>query len=306
MLSLLANAISGLAGGDGAPAPRPPQPRLELDEALLNKTIKESLATMEEFEKQRNRDLVAIMRHEAGNMAGEMALATPPLNGSANEAKKNIAEDINMIFRPLEEIPFAELVLAKQWPAVTAYNFKFESESLRKAYDDGNWEIITKAFENGGMGGEFSAYSGPDIDVISSPNTKFHKMGRDKDGRLNRRRFHVAGAKDTAQRKIDDYAIVAAQAIGQMAGGWVKCYMQLNGTGYALPTDYAKKGKGYTKTKWWGEDKEVVIQNDLGNFGGYITQRSAKFAQIVDSAAARVQKRHVENSEKLLKIMKMK
>lgn len=306
MLSLLTSVLSRISsvGGEGSKS-NPPPPKLELDYALLEKTIKESLKTFEEFEKQRDRDLVLIMRHEAGNMSGEMAMATPPLNGGKRNAEKNISEDVNMIFKPLEDIPFAELVLAKEWPAVTAYNFKFESKALAKAYDAGNWDVITKAFQNGGMGGEFSPYNGPDINVISNPNTKFHKMGRGQNGKLNKKRFHVTGSKDSAQGKIDDYAAAAAAAIGSMAGGWVKCYLQLNGTGYSLPIDYAKKGKGYTRTKWWGENKEITIQNDLGNFGGFIDQRSSKFKGIVDSAMERVQKRHVQNSNKLLKSLNM-
>lgn len=284
------------------------EPEVEwvLDEELLNKTIQQSLNTLEKFDKQRERDLVLILRNESGNIAAQAALATPPLNGtSKKDAEENIKSDINLIFRPLEDIPFAELVLAKQWPAVTAYNFEFKSDGLRKAYEDGNWEKIYDAFYKNGQS-TWSAYSGPDINLVKTPSSKFHKMGRDKDGRLNKRRFHVTGTRDDAQAKIDEYVHFAASAIGQMAGGWVSCYVKLEGTGYSLPLDYATKGKGYVKTKWWGEDKEVEIRNNLGNFGGFIDQRRAKFNAIVDSAALRVQKRHVQNTNKLISMLKMK
>lgn len=301
MLHLILRAALGAFGGGGQSGGQ----TLQVDEALLNQTIQKSLDTMDKFLKQREKDLVTIMRNEAGNVSAKAALATPPLNGSSTKsAVEAIERDVNYIFKPLENIPFAELVLASQWPAVTAYDFKFKSKRLQKAYEQGNWDVVRKAFAKGGMG-DWSPYEGPDVRPIGTPNTKFHKMGRGKDGRLNGRQFHVTGSKDAAQNRIDKYAAEAANAIGQMAGGWVACYVKLNGTGFSLPLDYAKKGKGYVKTKWWGEQKEVEIRNELGNFGGFIDQRSGFFGFIVQDAGLRIRERHVENSQRLLEINKM-
>lgn len=301
MLQIFRFILRGLLGGGGPSSP----PTYILDEPLLKKTLKQSMDTLEKFRKQMDRDLVLIMRNEAGIVSAKAALETPPLKNGRLEAEKNIKDDINAIFSPLETIPFGELVLAKQWPAVTAYNFEFKSKRLQKAYDDGNWEVIHKAFARGGMG-DWMPYDGKDINIIGSPNTKYHKMGRDKYGRLNGRKFHVVGPLGAAQSKIDDYTAIAVDAIGSMAGGWVRCYVQLGGTGYDLPTGYAKKGKGYSHTKWWGPEKVVTIRNDLGNFGGYIDQRKTRFASFLELANENIAKRNIQNGKRLVEFLKMK
>jgi hypothetical protein len=294
-------ALSGLTGG-GSGAPKV---QLDVDWQELQRSVDLSIRTMNEFLKQRDYDLVKIMRNEASIVAAKAALATPPLNGGGNkEAVDNIEKDVHYIFQPLENIPFAELVLARQWPAVTAYDFQFKSKRLQKAYEEGNWEVVHKAFAKGGMG-DWSAYDGPDIKVVSNPNTNLHKMGRGKDGKLNGRQFHISGAKASAMDKIKNYAAEAAKAIGKMAGGWVACYIKLDGRGFNIPLDYASKGKGTVKTKWWGVDKFVEMKNEVGNFGGFINQRSAFFGFLIQEAGLRIRERHVENSRKLLERLKM-
>jgi hypothetical protein len=300
---LVRKAISGLLGGSSN---GPKQEEYVLDDALLRKTIYESIQTLEQFRKDMERELVKIMRMEAATLSAKLALSTPPLNGRGiADANENIEEQINYIFKPLESIPFGELVLAKQWGAVASYNFKFKSKRLQTAYDTQNWDVVHKAFAKGGMG-KFSAYSGDPITPVPIPNNLLHRTARDSDGMLNGRRFHITGAKDIAQSRIDAQVAAAKKAIGTMAGGWVSCYMKLQGTGYSLPADYAKKGKGYVVTKWSGEQKEITITNEFGNFAGYLDQRRATFQFIIDDAVKQIDIRFVRNCETILSKLNMK
>lgn len=305
MLSFLVRqAIGGLFGG-GKSTPQPKETYV-LDDELLKKTVAESIQTLDEFRKVMERDLVKIMRDECGGLSAKLALSTPPLNGrSTQNAEKSIEEQMNYIFQPLESIPFGELVLAKQWPAVAAYNFSFKSKRLQKAYDNQNWDVIYKAFAKGGMG-DWTAYKDGTVEAVPIPNALLHRAARDKDGMLNGRRFHIMGAKDVARARIDAQVAAAKNAIGKMAGGWVACYVKLQGSGYNLPMDYASKGKGYVRTKWWGEEKEVEITNEFGNFAGYLDERRAMFQFILDDSTRKIQVRFVNNCEKTLSTLNMK
>ena len=300
MFHLILRAALGVFGGGGTDGQT-----MQVDQALLDASVRKSLATFDEFLKRRERDLVKILKTESWNVTARAALATPPLNGGGlRKAEEDMETDINFIFPKLAEIPFGELVMAREWVAVNAYNFKFNSKILQKAYDEGDWEIIHNAFAKGGMG-EWAPYTGENLTTIDAPNTKFHKMGRGKDGKLNGRRFHVRGSYDEADSKTQDYVRQAAAAIGQMAGGWVSCYVKLQGNGWNLPIEYASKGKGTIKVKWWGEQKEVTMTNPVGNFGGFISQRPAIFESIMRDAGQNVKDRHVKNSNELLKMHKM-
>lgn len=299
MLNLLVRAVGGLIGGGDEGEG---QPQYEVDKQLFHSSINTSINTLKEFQRLQNEDLIKILRQEAGWAAAKFAEATPPLNGKGiTEAKRDIDVDVNYIFKPLESIPFGDLVMAKQWPAVTAYNFNFKNPSLAKAYADGKYEYLFNAFSRSGKN---EARQG-DVIVVNAPNHVLHKSARTKTGQLNGKQFFVKGKMSDARAKIAAYADKAKELVGLMAAGWVKCYKQLKGTGYTFPSGLEGKGKGGTKTQWWGKDKFVEIRNDLGNFGGYINQNSTKFQGALDTAAVNINTRVKASTNALTKRLKM-
>jgi hypothetical protein len=303
MIARVVGRLGGLGGGGGgAPAP---QKRLAIDEKVLWQSIQESLKTMEEFEKFAREEMAKIMRTEMANVAARSALATPPLNGKGvSEGEKNVEEDISFIFKPLENIPFGSLVLARHWTGVAAYNFKFKSKRLQKAYDTQNWEVIYKAFGNKGMG-KFNAYDEDFLLVTGQPSKERHRGALDRNGRLNGIRWHVSGPKDQAQAKIDTYIKFMQQGIGKMAGGWIKCFKALKGQGWNLPLDWATKGKGKVTENANGIEHEIVMENNFGNYGGFADQRYATFNYILHESSQKGAERYVRNCQEIINRLNM-
>ena len=302
----LITRVVGMLGGSGGGQQPTPKKRLAIDEDFLQRSIQESLKTMNEFEKFANEQILKIMKTEMANVAARSARATPPLNGGGvSEGQKNIEQDINYIFRPLESIPFGSLVLARHWTGVAAYNFKFKSKALQKAYDTQNWERVYKAFANKGMG-RFTAFDEDYLLITDKPSKERHRAGLDNRGRLNGIRWHVSGTKDAAQAKIDTYVQFMQQGIGKMAGGWIKCFITLKGMGWNLPLDWATKGKGKVTENVSGKDKEVVIENYFGNYGGFADQRYATFNYILHECSKNGTARYVAFCEDMTKILNMK
>jgi hypothetical protein len=251
-----------------------------IDEVRTNASFARAAKKYKLLEQGSKKNILNHMKREAGSIAGAFANLTPPLSNGLAKAKKNIDYDVTRIFRPLEEVPFGELVMARNTSAVMAYNFAFTSKTLTNAAETNNWAIVRDAFERNNWAAKPMMVS-----VVTKPSKNLHKQARGASGTV-KKVFHVAGTRVQAEKEIKRYADDVKKAIGKMAGGWVKCYISLRGTGYMVPMAYASMGHGTVQVQG-GENPKVRIHNRYGNFNGHMKRNSSRYAFYVDKHAKR-------------------
>lgn len=227
------------------------------------------------------------------NSAGRLARLYPPISGGIKKAEKTLEIDINEIFKPLEDIPFPSLVLAKQWTAVKHYNYEFTSKKLKKAMDEGKMNVLYNAFAYSSKKSEYKPFEG-EINLLSEPNRAAHSLARDSDGRPNGKVYHIMGKRKQAEAAILAYSQMMKKNVGKMVGGWIVCYKRLGGKGLSFPSRIAKNGIGTAKYMKGKDMIEVSCQNKYGNFNKFMEQRKGMFMSIMDEEAKKVIKSHVD------------
>ena len=253
----------------------------QVDVAATRRSMLGVQRNLNQISETPNKMALEHLRREAAQIAGKFAQNTPPLNTSLSNAEAKVEADINKIFKPLQDIPFGELVMARNFSAALAYNFNFESASLREAMNDQNWSLVFGAFERSGWAAKPMAVS-----IVSKPSKSLHRQGRGANG-VVKKTFHISGPKDDAKRQIDEYVAQAKKAIGKMAGGWVRCYVGLKGNGMSFPSNYSMTGDGSFKIVR-GREPAVMIKNKYANFNGYMSKSSSKFNKIIEHGQRKV------------------
>lgn len=239
-----------------------------LDTDKLNRSIKYINGEYKKLGANAPKNILVHMRREYGNLAGDLATITPPFSKGIGASEAAIQRDVNKIFKPLETIPFGEIVTANNYSAAMAYNFRFTNINLMNAVEANNWSLVSDAFGRRGW-----LPTSEVIDVVSKPTSSLHHAAMGKDG-LVRKQFYVTGPKASAKAKIDEYAEEVKRSIGKMAGGWIKCYIGLGGTGKSLPTKYAAMGEGTYKITKGSTTTSVAISNRYGNYNGFMKKKS--------------------------------
>lgn len=264
-------------------------PTVTIDEKKLWHSVHRVDAYLDEQDYDKRKTLFAIMRTEWGNLAGDILNITPPFDrgGKVSDGIKDVQATVRSAFKPLNSIPFGDLVRAKNWRAVEAYGYKFKNKRLQDALEKRKWNVIGNL--KFGVIGDVAAASR--VEPIAAIQQKHHRVVRDaRTGRWNGTQFHVAGK--SAKRDINQFAKEAAKNVGLMGSGWAYCHDKLRGgrkipklkyydTGSVVVAPFGRKGV----------TARVKIINRLGNWGGWLGQKKAsQVKKLIDSAIARIQK----------------
>lgn len=250
--------------------------RAQIDEVKTRNSFLRVEREMKKLGPAPDKNSARHMSRAAGSLAGALAKMSPPFEKGVSASEAKIEREVNQIFKPLESIPFGELVMAKNFSAALSYNFEFSNKTLAEAANARNWQLVFEAFERRGW-----SPTPRTITVVSRPNRALHHQAKPRNSKTVRTTFFVSGPKEKAQASIDEYARRVKAEIGKMAGGWAKCYISLGGTGHAIPASAGTKGSGVTRVVT-GKNAKVMISNKYGNYNGYLSKRSNKVAFLVN------------------------
>lgn len=240
-----------------------------------------------------------ILDRNAGKLAHDMAKITPPLvggrlgSGGTAQAyyagEKSLRGDIERLFRPLTDVPFASLIKGRNYRAAEQYNFKFENPRLADAYRQGRWQTLYHAFAKSQKSARFPAKS--NIPIVDSANKFQHQAARVK-GRIPKTAQTVYVVKP---KSIDAYINQKKKYIGVMVSGWAWVATKLKAM--VKPNWTGNKPVGRIDYKTTKTEQTIIITNTLGNYDGWMD----KNAGVVKAAMNHWMKKCRDESEALLK-----
>lgn len=251
--------------------------------AEVRTNIPQLQASWDAFDKALVKAIPDMLKDCVKYQVEELVKYTPPIKdnqlgapkgGTADARKqgeKNIARDIDMLFKPLEYQSFGDLVMARNTDAVWAYeNMIFENKRLQKAWDTKNFEQLYHAFESNGW--EYTEEDFGYIDALTMPIVEgmwkdYGSSGAIRDAVKNNKsaRFLVKNAKS-----IDAVKKARQLHVGKMVGGWVKVLKQLGGV---VTENFNNNGTGIIKTSGLGTpNAKMVADNPYADYNNMMSQ----------------------------------
>jgi hypothetical protein len=247
---------------------------LNINQTVFKKSIDISNNALNKLRKDIYKELPSIFRVSGIKLVGKVADITPPMKGSVPDA--NLKHDVFNIFKDLKSLPFKQLVLTKQWKAVSLYDFNFDNQNLKNSYATGDYEAIYKAFSRNGETADGSIPL--NVKAVESATSALHQSARKRinGGRGGWDRKTVYHVSRNYQESVNAVLEDAKKKIGSMIGGWAKCAKRLNGVLTNVPDSYASRGRG-TIMFSGSPDKSLTltIRNELGDFNGYLSQQKS-------------------------------
>lgn len=240
-----------------------------------------------------------ILDRNAGGLAKDMAKITPPLvggrlgTGGTAQAyyagDKSLQGDINRLFKPLTNVPFASLIKGREFRAAQQYNFQFRNQSLAKAYQQGRWKTLYHAFANSPTSAQFPPVR--NIPVIDNANKFQHKAARVK-GRIPKTVQPIYVVK---KNSIDAYYKQLKKNIGTMVSGWAWVATKLKAM--VKPNWTGRNPVGVISYKTTKNEQKITIENSLGNYDGWMNNNRGA----VKAALNHWSKKCRDESEALIK-----
>lgn len=240
-----------------------------------------------------------VLDKNAGGLARDLTKITPPLvggkMGTGGTAQayyagvNSLREDINRAFKPLDTIPFASLIKARNYRAADQYNFKFDNPKLAKAYREGRWQSIYHAFNRSADSARFPPVTNPSI--VETANKFAHKAAR-VNGKVPKSAIPTFVVK---KNSIDAYAKGLSKRVGMMVSGWAWCAARLKSM--VKPNWTGNDPKGNIVYKTTKREQSITISNPLGNYDGWMDKNRG----YVQAALNHWAKRCRDDSEKLLR-----
>ena len=185
---------------------------------------------------------------------------------------------VDKAFKPLESRPIGDYVMDRDYDAIIKYNIVWENPYIRKDFEDGNFDAIYEAFQNAGWTKSpypMNTVDDATIELLHDYRAKFGQNGIKSVSPYDS--YNVRNkATITKLRNANNQV-----KIGFMAGGWLKCAVQLNDK----PDKYTQErkpiwmfGKGDGIAIVSTNKLTINCKNSYGNFGGWFKSYGIQLA----------------------------
>ena len=245
----------------------PPPPK-QPDISMTCSGDAEAIKMLESMRMDIGKTLRPTLKRQASALCYDFLRNTPPK--SVSDGQTRVSAEVSKLFKPIQRLPFGQLLMNKDWEAVNSYGWMPSFKSVQDELEPGDYESLYKRFQRRG-------WVAKPVPIFNRPEKAYHMSQRDKRTGLISKSPRVAYVRQPST--IEQYKRQVSEAVGKMGSGWWDCIKQL---GKPADGQFAPHG-GFTKSRGIGKVRQnltgsspsITIDNPLGNFANLLGRKTA-------------------------------